>query len=67
MGYWHKYSKEYYDKMLRERDKKIALALNQTRSLPRELQERILNEAGVFDMPPRGEWLRPHTSREFYG
>ena len=66
-GKFVKYSDEYYEKMLRLRDKKIALALNHTRSLPRDLQERILSEAGLFDMPARGRYLEPIPPHQFYG
>jgi len=77
MGYWFSYSeKRYqenvrrYQEQLNERQERINAALNETDRLPFELQRRILREAGLYDMPPlpsRGEWLRPHTSREFYG
>ena len=80
-GYYFKYSeKRYqqnvrrYQEQLNERHERINVALEETsggfQRLPFELQRRILREAGLYDMPPRparGEWLRPHTSREFYG
>jgi hypothetical protein len=71
---WWQYSDEYYEELLRDRQRKIDAALeempkhtNYYRRLPYDLQERILRDAGLLDMPPRGEWIRPHTSREFYG
>jgi hypothetical protein len=80
-GTWWPYSeKRYqqnvrrYQEQLNERQDRINAAMEETsggfQRLPFELQRRILREAGLYDMPPRpsrGEWIRPHTSREFYG
>jgi len=61
------YTDERYKQLLNERNKKIALALNQTRSLPRDLQERIISEAGLFDMPPRGYYIPDYTHQHVSG
>ena len=67
MGKFIEYNEKYYKHLLEQRRQRIDAALRSTRSLPRDVQYRILDEAGLWDMPARGEWIRPHTSREFYG
>ena len=67
MGYWKKYSKKEYDRLLDERQQRIYAALEETsggfQRLPYHLQERILREAGLYDMPARGFYVPDYTGK----
>jgi hypothetical protein len=56
---WHNYSPEYYRRLLERRERAIAAALSSLRGLPRDIQERILRQSGLSDMPEEGYWSEP--------
>ena len=66
-GKFIKYSEDYYKHLLEKRRQRIDAALRSTRSLPRDVQERILDEAGLWDMPARGRYVQPIPPSQFYG
>ena len=57
------YSDDYYKVLLSRRQRKIAAALSTMRNLPRDMQEKILRESGVYDMPDKGYYLPDYTGK----
>ena len=66
-GKFVSYSKKHYDRLLYERQQRIYAALEETsggfQRIPYDLQERILREAGLYDMPARGYYVPDYTGK----
>ena len=61
------YSDDYYNVLLARRERKIAAALSTMRNLPRDMQERILRESGVYDMPKKGYYSSEREYKRDWG
>ena len=53
--------------LLAKRRRAIAAALSSMRDLPRDIQNRILRESGLYDMPAKGYYLDDYTAEHTAG